>query len=132
MKKNDIGKTEMMDKDGHFECGSKVASGKKVAGLMVYRKGKKWGFCDADGNVVIHAGYDLVLPFSGGVAVVELNGKWGLIDTGGSTVVPVTYDRAFPFNDDVVAVELNGKWGYIDIKGHADTWKDGLKSVAQA
>lgn len=117
MNNKDIGKVEMMDKDRHFECGPKVVSGKKIAGLMVYRKGKKWGFCNADGNVVIRAGYDLVLPFSGGAAVVELNGKWGLIDTRGSTVVPATYDRAFPVNDGVVAVELNGKWGYVDTKG---------------
>ena len=117
MEKKDIGKMEIMDKDRHFEGGSKVASGKKIVGLMVYRKGKKWGFCNANGNVVIRAVYDLVLPFSGGVAVVELNGKWGLIDTRGSTVVPATYDRAFPVNDGVVAVELNGKWGFIDTKG---------------
>lgn len=51
----------------------------------------KWGFRDAQGNVVIPAQYDEVQDFSNGLAAVCSgnygNRKWGFIDTRGNMVI---------------------------------------------
>jgi len=54
---------------------------KKVAVLIPYRKGDKWGFCDRARKMVVPAIYDDVGPFSEGISPVKLDGKWGYIDT---------------------------------------------------
>jgi len=51
--------------------------------LIPYRKGDKWGFCDRNKKIVIPIKYDLVWPFSEGLAAVKLNGKLGYIDKEG-------------------------------------------------
>ena len=105
-------------------CATKIPNGKtKVAVLVPYRKGRKWGFCDRDRTMVIPAVYDGVRPFREGLARVNLNGKWGFIDIKGNLAIPTVYDKAGFFRDGLAAVTLNRKHGFIDTKG-TQYWED--------
>ena len=61
--------------------------------------------------------YDLVYPFTGGIAKVETNDKYGFIDHTGKEVVPLKYDDVGEPLEGLIAVELSGNWGYIDKAG---------------
>ena len=57
----------------------------KIATLIPYRKGDKWGYIDKKGKIVIPIQYDDAWPFSdNGLARVKVNGKWGYIDKKGT------------------------------------------------
>jgi len=93
------------------------------SGLIPYRRGEKWGFSDANKNLLIQAWYDDARPFSEGLAMVKLNGKYGYIDKSGKELIPFKYDLAHyldlghNFSEGLAAVILNGKYGYIDKSG---------------
>jgi predicted nucleic acid-binding Zn ribbon protein len=93
----------------------------EVATLIPYRKGDKWGFCDRNKKLVIPAVYDMVWPFSEGLAAVYVNGKYGYIDTKGNLVIPAVYDDAWPFSEGLATVGVDGKYGFIDTKGNMAT-----------
>lgn len=93
-----------------------------------FRKGDKFGYSDANKNLLTEAKYEAAEPFNDGLARVKLNGKYGFINKQGKEVIPLKYDFAqygVPFtskdknsNDEtLLAVELNGKWGYINKTG---------------
>lgn len=50
-------------------------------------RGAKYGFIDSAGNEVIPPVYDIVCPFSEGLAAIKKNGKPGWIDTHGNLVL---------------------------------------------
>ena len=50
------------------------------------RLGKRWGFVDKSGKVVINPLYDEVMPFSDGLARVKVGRKTGYIDASGKFV----------------------------------------------
>ena len=61
-------------------------------GLIVVRKGNKFGFIDARSNkLVIPCEYDSAYPFFGGKAIVMKKGKYGIIDINGRCVLPFIY-----------------------------------------
>ena len=92
-------------------CGARLPRRKKVAALIPYRKGGKWGFCDRDRKTTIPASYDDARPFSEGFARIHLNEIWGFIDAKGNMVVPAIYDSVLPFGEGLAPVKHNGKYG---------------------
>ena len=56
-------------------------------GIIAYCRDGKWGFVDADGEILIQPEYDKAKSFSNGVAGVCKNGKWGFIDKTGTLVI---------------------------------------------
>jgi predicted nucleic acid-binding Zn ribbon protein len=110
----------------------------KVASLIPYRKGDKWGFCDSSKNVVIPTVYDEVYPFSEGLARVNVRGKYGFVNTAGSVVVQPVYDLAGDFSENVAWFASNGKYGFLDKQGNiviepvysvANNFEGGLANV---
>ena len=80
--------------------------------------GKKLGFINKKGVIVIPCIYDEAVEFSEGIAGVELNDKYGYIDTSGKEVVPVIFDGIQWYSKNgVVAVLKEKKWGLFDNKG---------------
>ena len=71
--------------------------------------------------------YDIVYPFSDGLAMVGVNigfegysrtDKYGFIDKDGNEVVPPTYNYyTDSFHDGMALVVRDGKYGYIDTTG---------------
>ncbi len=74
----------------------------------------------------IEGNYDLVMPFSEGLAVVSLNGKGGYIDKTGKEVIPLRYNYADSFGEGLARVILRAKqdgydnsykFGFVDKSG---------------
>jgi len=88
-----------------------------VQTLFPVRRGGKWGYVDAGGDVVIPLQYDAAQYFSEGLAAVKAAGKWGFLDEKGAAVIPPTYDQAREFSDGLAWV-AGGDWaGFIDKTG---------------
>lgn len=51
-----------------------------------------WGYCDAEGKLVIPAAYSHAGAFASGRAAVVQDGKYGVIDAGGAWILPAEYD----------------------------------------
>jgi len=65
--------------------------------LIPYRSGDRWGFADADKNILISPAYEEVDWFSEGYAAVKKSGKWGYINKAGKLVIPLKFTVAKPF-----------------------------------
>lgn len=49
--------------------------------FIPYRKGKKWGFCDRNKKIKIECKYDIVYPFSEGLALAKFLNDYFFIDS---------------------------------------------------
>jgi len=61
--------------------------------LIPYRKGKQWGFCDQEKNIIIPVKYDSARQFVGKYAPVLTGGKWTFIDSLGNPQNQFQFDR---------------------------------------
>src|SRR5215475_737610 len=75
---------------------------------------KKWGYINADGDVVIKPQFDGAGEFKEGLAVASLDGRRGFIDGTGQFVIrtKASINLAGSFSEGVAPVIENGKWGY--------------------
>lgn len=110
-------KYRLKDKeDGNISKGYKYIS-EYVEDLAFARKGRRYGYLDSKGNVVIPFRYKSADNFREGLAKVGNGKHYGFIDKDGNTVIPLIYDEAYCFHDGYAAVRQNGKWGFIDKSG---------------
>ena len=114
-------------------------------GLAAVKKDGKWGFIDKTGAEVIPFIYDVVQPFSDGLALARLerDGLIGFIDKSGKEVIPFKYEGALPFAEGFAVVQLPGIAGldpailFIDKSGNevtplyysAESFSEGLAVV---
>ena len=59
----------------------------------------KWGFVDADGELVIDYAYEDAESFCNGLAAVYADGKWGYIDTDGKMIITPRFVEATHFSE---------------------------------
>ena len=85
--------------------------------LIATKRGERWGFKDARGDMAIGAIYDAVGSFSEGLAGVRVGKKWGFIDASGAMAIEPTFDQARFFQDGRAKVKLGGIWQMIDRSG---------------
>lgn len=84
----------------------------------------KWGYVDANGQLVIPYQFDDAFQFSDGLGCVSVGGKFGYINHQGEYVIEPTYDRAESFHKRracVARFTSEGKmleWGIIDAGGN--------------
>jgi hypothetical protein len=98
---------------------------------------RKWGFIDANGQVVIKPTFDrvkgigvpsklgpivccIVNPhksFNEGLAAVCVGEQWGFIDKTGKIIVEPQYDDVGDFSEGLACVIKNDKLGFIDRTG---------------
>lgn len=109
-----------------FCCGFAYAQKPK---LIPYRDGKKWGYSDWDGKVVIQPQWDEAEPFRGSRAVVKLAmplDKWGknkavcLIDETGKYIIPPSFHWNGEWDENREqpnAYGDDGKAGWVDTNG---------------
>ncbi len=76
----------------------------------------KYGFADADRQLVIPPRYQRASIFSEGRAAVAVDGKWGYIDEAGQWIVPPRFDRATRYRGGkaVTAIIRSGSLTYRD------------------
>lgn len=103
-----LGKTDCAEVWGDFS-----------EGLSRWKFGKKYGYIDSSGKVVIKPRFDLTFHFSEGLAAVEIGGKWGYIDKAGKMVIaPKDLEHVEDFRHGLAFVTTkDGKYGYIDSSG---------------
>ena len=66
----------------------------------------KWGYVDADGNLVIKHNYNEALAFVDGRAKVRKGDKWGYINASGKEVIPFKYSEIGTWNDNRAKVAV--------------------------
>lgn len=67
--------------------------------LIAFKSGDKWGYVDAEGEVVIKPQYSDAKSFSNGLAAVCVDGKWGFIDKNNEIVIECQFKDADYFNE---------------------------------
>ncbi|MDR2090222.1 MAG: WG repeat-containing protein [Clostridiales bacterium] len=87
-------------------------------GLACAEKNEKFGYIDAENNVVIPFEYDLGMSFKEGLACVTKNNKTGFIGHNGEVVVDFRFEAAMSFENGAARVKEGGKWVDIDKDGH--------------
>jgi hypothetical protein len=83
------------------------------------------GFIDKAGNAVILPKYDMLRPYSGGLAVFRRGEKWGAIDREGREVIPPRFGALGWFGDNGLALasregrfgDEKARFGYVDRTG---------------
>jgi hypothetical protein len=79
--------------------------------------GKKRGYKDKYGNIVIEPQFDEAGNFSEGLARVMIGDRWGYIDQEGNFVIDPMWTRAFDFTGGKAEVsDYNGSF-FIDKTG---------------
>ena len=108
-----------MNKGCLFLVGLLICASGYAQELEKFFEGGKYGFCDANGNVVIPAKYygQEETVFSEGLARVQIDmgGKYGYIDKTGKEVIPIRYRVAGIFSEGLanVCLDYGEKYGYI-------------------
>ena len=128
-------KMGMIDREGHWIVEPRFDSaGLFSEGLATIRLGKKLGFINGNGAIVIVPQFDPfgkcpdsnerdASRFSDGLAAVQQDRKWGYIDHSGAFVIKASFDCAQPFSEGLAVIgvrddkEKRWRFGYIDKTG---------------
>ncbi len=77
----------------------------------------RYGFKNANGQVVIDPKYDQAWYFVDGLARVQIDGLWGYIDRNGDMKIEPEFDVAWDFEDGIARVKVGDAFGYINSAG---------------
>ena len=80
-------------------------------------EGRKRGFINDKGEVIIPFIYDDASVFFDGLARVMKDGKHGYINVKNETIIPFSYDFADDFKNGIARVQKGGMFGWIDVTG---------------
>lgn len=107
--------------------------------LFLKKKGKKYGFTNVEGKIVIPCKYHYAKDFSEGLALVGIDKVgYGFINKEGVEVIPCQYNDANSFSEGLAAVSKNNKFGFINKEGkeiipmqydYAYSFSEGLAAV---
>jgi len=87
-------------------------------GLLAVCVSDKWGYVNANGEIVIDFQYDSAQFFLDGVACVEKNNKKFIIDTNGEVLSDLSaYDSMSNLGDKMILVCTDGLYGVVSHKG---------------
>jgi hypothetical protein len=86
--------------------------------LEPMRHGENFGFVSASGKLQIEPRFDRALPFSDGLAAVQVGESWGFINAHGDVVIPLTFKAAYYFREGVGLVEGESGYEFIDKNAH--------------
>ena len=89
--------------------------------LTPFQTDNKWGYADADGNVIIKPKYDSVGFFYNDIAKVKLKNKYGLIRKDNSYLIKPKYKSVDEFHNNYSQIIKGNKSKYIDSKGETIT-----------
>ena len=89
-------------------------------GYAAVCKDGKWGYVDADGELVIDYTYEDAQSFQNGYAAVCIGGLWGYIDEEGELVIDAQFVTATKFSSSgtaAVKAEVSGEeaWKLIQL-----------------
>lgn len=103
------------DEEGYFhidETGEPLykkrfadAKGFEGGFCAVSEDGKKWGFANSRGEIIVECQYTDALSFSSNLAAVQYAGKWGYINKYNTMIIEPEYEEAYPFVDSKALVK---------------------------
>jgi len=81
-----------------------------------YSEGNKMGIKDVDGEIIIPAVYDFVVPISDGLFNVKEGNYTAYFNKEGNVVLPFEnrYETYGNFSEGLARVRINEKWGFIN------------------
>ncbi len=85
--------------------------------LIPWVQDGKFGFVDASGKFKIEPTFEFALPFSEGLAAVQVDNRWGYIDGAGNQVIQPKFGSASNFRDGVALAEFDSGGVLINISG---------------
>jgi hypothetical protein len=106
--------------------GGSPVNEKNCPELWPVLQGKKWGYTDRAGRVVIPFKFDSADQFSEGLAAVGIKEKVGYIDKTGKLIIPPRFVSGFPFSGGLALAVLSDyktgviymvRLGYVDRAG---------------
>jgi hypothetical protein len=89
------------------------------ANLAAVQVGRRWGYINRDGRIVIEPRFQLAGEFKGELATVMNQGTMMYINRHGEVVIPGPYEVASDFSEGVASVtaDVRDGWFYIDPRG---------------
>ena len=85
--------------------------------MLAVCDGRKYGFVNTKGDLVIPIVYDGWQSFSEGLAGVLKGEKWGFVNKDGSIQIQIQYKSIRSFSEGVASVQRENKWYFIDKTG---------------
>ena len=86
-------------------------------GLAFVQMGKKFGYIDRKGTMVIPCIFDRASSFANERALVYKDGKYGYIDKKGALAIGLQFNSAGTFSEGLAVVKIDDKYGFIDKDG---------------
>ena len=97
---------------GGFVCDDAKAY---IDSYIAFEEEGKWGFVDAEGNVVIAAQYDDAKSFSNKMGAVKIGEKWSFINPENEVVIEDTFDDVDYLNSKGICfVKTDGYWSDLE------------------
>lgn len=81
--------------------------------LFPVRDGRKAGFIDRRGNIVMPLCFDSMEEFSEGLAPFERHERWGFIDRSGRVAISPRFTSVWGFSEGLARVKIDDHWGFI-------------------
>lgn len=107
---------------GSAEFTYRFVKSNQYSGLFPINVNEKWGFSNANKEIVITPKYDFVYLFNHNSAKVKKGGKWGLINQIGEEITPLVYDTInllyIHQKTPVYFVDKDNKKGILDTLGN--------------
>jgi hypothetical protein len=100
-----------------IQSSSVISQKYSTLNLFPIQIGKKWGFTDDKGKMIIKPQFDSTSNFSEDLAAVQNKGKVGFINKIGEIVIPLKFDGAYDFSEGLAVVSIKDKCGFIDKTG---------------
>jgi len=86
-----------------------------VVGIQV---GKKWGYLNTKGALVVTPKYEVANVFNGGFTTVRSGAKWMIINQkGNETAFSENVTDAKPFSEGLAPVRISDQWGFASTNG---------------
>ena len=101
----------------NYVAGSEMMTDENGNHYALVLEGRKRGFINEKGTVIIPFIYDDASVFFNGLARVMKESKHGYINIKGETVIPFQYEFAADFKNGLARVQKDGKWGFINPAG---------------
>jgi len=86
-------------------------------GLILARKGSRFGFLSWTGKVVVPFDFEDAFVFNDGMAPAKKNGKYGVINASGKPMIPYEYEKVRELGDKYYFAVKNGKSHLLNSSG---------------
>ena len=91
--------------------------GTVVPRLLRFSNGKRVGYMDLSGRIVIPPTFDGANNFHKGKVAARLDGRWGYLDHTGTWAIQPKYEQLAVIWYLPLTAKLNGRWGLLDDQG---------------